>query len=119
MQVPALTTHATRNNSFSLLVALDDQQNAKGDLFWDDGESTNITQYVMKVLLIVYSLYVIFIFQIYFCEFQGMLTWIFNRKSFSNFSKCRRLLSKLYSAIVVSHSASETASIVVRALESI
>ena len=48
MQEPALTTHATRNNSFSLLVALDDQQNANGDLFWDDGESTNITQYVRK-----------------------------------------------------------------------
>ena len=47
MQEPALTTHATRNNSFSLLVALDDQQNANGDLLWDDGESTNITQHVI------------------------------------------------------------------------
>ena len=71
MQAPALTTHATRNNSFSLLVALDDQQNAKGDLFWDDGESTNITQYVMKVLLIVYSLYVILYFRYIFVSFKA------------------------------------------------
>ena len=28
----------------SLLVALDDQQTATGELFWDDGESINITQ---------------------------------------------------------------------------
>ena len=42
MQQPELTTAATRQNSFSLLVALDDQQTATGELFWDDGESLNI-----------------------------------------------------------------------------
>ena len=44
MQQPELTTAATRQNSFSLLVALDDQQTATGELFWDDGELLNITQ---------------------------------------------------------------------------
>ena len=45
MQEPALTTAASRKNSFSLLVALDSQEEAMGDLFWDDGEAVNITQW--------------------------------------------------------------------------
>ena len=45
MQEPALTTTVTRNNSFSLLVALDDQGAATGDFFWDDGRSLEITRW--------------------------------------------------------------------------
>lgn len=38
-QVPALTTTASRRNPFTLIVALSAENWAKGDLFWDDGES--------------------------------------------------------------------------------
>ncbi|KAK3520467.1 hypothetical protein QTP70_024085 [Hemibagrus guttatus] len=38
-QVPALTTSASRSNPFLLTVALSSQGWAKGELFWDDGES--------------------------------------------------------------------------------
>ena len=44
MQDPGLTTTVSRNNSFSLLVALDGGGRAEGDLFLDDGESINITE---------------------------------------------------------------------------
>ena len=44
MQDPGLTTTVSRNNSFSLLVALDESGAAKGDLFLDDGESIDITE---------------------------------------------------------------------------
>ncbi|KAL3875852.1 hypothetical protein ACJMK2_033763 [Sinanodonta woodiana] len=39
MQEPALTTTESRNNKFSLLVSLDENIMATGDLFWDDGDS--------------------------------------------------------------------------------
>ncbi|XP_017317133.1 lysosomal alpha-glucosidase [Ictalurus punctatus] len=38
-QVPALTTSASRSNPFVLTVALCSQGQAKGELFWDDGDS--------------------------------------------------------------------------------
>ncbi|XP_063816822.1 lysosomal alpha-glucosidase isoform X2 [Pseudophryne corroboree] len=37
--VPGMTTQETRNNSLTLVVALTDQGFARGDLFWDDGDS--------------------------------------------------------------------------------
>lgn len=39
LQAPGMTTAATRNGSFSLLVALDDNAQASGSLYLDDGES--------------------------------------------------------------------------------
>lgn len=39
VQVPALTTSASRSNPFVLTVALCSQGQAKGELFWDDGDS--------------------------------------------------------------------------------
>ncbi|NXA48925.1 SUIS protein, partial [Nothocercus julius] len=38
-QQPATTTVDSRQNPLGLLIALDDNNNATGDLFWDDGES--------------------------------------------------------------------------------
>ncbi|XP_072549705.1 lysosomal alpha-glucosidase isoform X2 [Salminus brasiliensis] len=38
-QVPALTTAASRSNPFLLTVALSSEGWARGELFWDDGES--------------------------------------------------------------------------------
>ncbi|XP_023931126.1 maltase-glucoamylase, intestinal-like, partial [Lingula anatina] len=40
-QEPDLNTVASRQRPFSLLVALDDQDKAKGELFWDDGDSVD------------------------------------------------------------------------------
>ncbi|KFR15019.1 Maltase-glucoamylase, intestinal [Opisthocomus hoazin] len=39
-QNPANTTVASRKNPMGLIIALDDNSAASGDLFWDDGEST-------------------------------------------------------------------------------
>ncbi|XP_029818190.1 sucrase-isomaltase, intestinal [Manacus vitellinus] len=39
-QNPGNTTVASRRNPMGLIIALDDNNNATGDLFWDDGEST-------------------------------------------------------------------------------
>ncbi|KAM6305024.1 sucrase-isomaltase, intestinal [Aegotheles albertisi] len=39
-QQPANTTVASRKNPMGLIIALDDNNAASGDLFWDDGEST-------------------------------------------------------------------------------
>ena len=44
LQCPALTTAASRSNSFSLLVALDTAGNATGELYLDDGESLSMSQ---------------------------------------------------------------------------
>ncbi|MEE6501197.1 hypothetical protein FKM82_004096 [Ascaphus truei] len=38
-QKPANTTFYSRKNSLGLIIALDDAQSAKGEFFWDDGES--------------------------------------------------------------------------------
>ncbi|NXE99258.1 MGA protein, partial [Menura novaehollandiae] len=39
-QQPGNTTVASRKNPMGLLIALDDKNEASGDLFWDDGEAT-------------------------------------------------------------------------------
>jgi lysosomal alpha-glucosidase len=36
---PKVTTTLMRKENFTLLIALDDQSQASGDLFWDDGDS--------------------------------------------------------------------------------
>ncbi|KAB0404155.1 hypothetical protein E2I00_018887 [Balaenoptera physalus] len=38
-QQPATTTVASRRNPLGLIIALDDNKEAKGELFWDDGET--------------------------------------------------------------------------------
>nr|ANF89437.1 truncated sucrase-isomaltase [Desmodus rotundus] len=38
-QQPAVTTTASRKNPLGLIVALDEDNKAKGDFFWDDGET--------------------------------------------------------------------------------
>lgn len=38
-QIPGATTTESRKNIFSLLVALNDAGYAKGELYWDDGDS--------------------------------------------------------------------------------
>uniref|UniRef100_A0A8C3J0N4 Maltase-glucoamylase n=1 Tax=Calidris pygmaea TaxID=425635 RepID=A0A8C3J0N4_9CHAR len=40
IQQPATTTVASRKNPMGLIIALDDNNEALGELFWDDGEST-------------------------------------------------------------------------------
>lgn len=44
MQDPALTTTESRKNFFSLLVVLDMNGNAKGIIYWDDGETIGTFQ---------------------------------------------------------------------------
>jgi alpha-glucosidase (family GH31 glycosyl hydrolase) len=46
LQYSGLTTAASRANPFGLKVALDGMGQAYGDLFYDDGESLNITNYI-------------------------------------------------------------------------
>ncbi|XP_054432879.1 sucrase-isomaltase, intestinal [Pteronotus mesoamericanus] len=41
IQQPAVTTAASRKNPLGLIVALDEDNKAKGDFFWDDGETKN------------------------------------------------------------------------------
>ncbi|XP_068261886.1 sucrase-isomaltase, intestinal isoform X1 [Nyctibius grandis] len=43
-QQPANTTVASRKNPMGLIIALDDNNAASGDLFWDDGESTGTVE---------------------------------------------------------------------------
>jgi len=38
-QQPSYTTYESRKNPFDIIVALDENRGARGDLFWDDGES--------------------------------------------------------------------------------
>ncbi|XP_035110446.3 maltase-glucoamylase isoform X1 [Callithrix jacchus] len=38
-QEPALNTHLSRKNPLGLIIALDENKEAKGELFWDDGET--------------------------------------------------------------------------------
>ena len=40
-QAPAVTTALSRQNPFTLVVALDESSSASGDLFWDDGVSVD------------------------------------------------------------------------------
>ena len=44
MHQPAMTTAASRQTPFSLLVALDSSGSATGDLFYDDGESLDMSR---------------------------------------------------------------------------
>ncbi|XP_047731217.1 sucrase-isomaltase, intestinal [Prionailurus viverrinus] len=44
IQQPAVTTNASRKNPLGLIVALDEDNTAKGDFFWDDGETKNTIQ---------------------------------------------------------------------------
>uniref|UniRef100_H0V6I4 Sucrase-isomaltase, intestinal n=1 Tax=Cavia porcellus TaxID=10141 RepID=H0V6I4_CAVPO len=41
IQQPDVTTTASRKNPLGLIIALDEANAAKGELFWDDGETTN------------------------------------------------------------------------------
>ena len=43
-QKPEQTTTATRQNPFTLIVALNDSHQAFGDLYWDDGEQLDVGQ---------------------------------------------------------------------------
>ncbi|KAK2538509.1 maltase-glucoamylase [Columba guinea] len=43
-QEPGNTTVASRRNPMGLIIALDDNNAASGDLFWDDGESTGTVE---------------------------------------------------------------------------
>ncbi|XP_020288298.1 lysosomal alpha-glucosidase-like [Pseudomyrmex gracilis] len=38
-QTPGVTTTESRKNNFELLIALDENENANGELYWDDGDS--------------------------------------------------------------------------------
>uniref|UniRef100_A0A8C0UNJ2 Maltase-glucoamylase, intestinal-like n=1 Tax=Cyanistes caeruleus TaxID=156563 RepID=A0A8C0UNJ2_CYACU len=49
VQHPATTTAASRRNPMGLIVALDENQEATGELFWDDGESAGETATVAIV----------------------------------------------------------------------
>ena len=41
IQVPDVTTMDSRTNGLGLLVALDEKSEAKGELYWDEGDSIN------------------------------------------------------------------------------
>lgn len=43
-QKPADTTTASRKNNFELLITLDNVKKAKGELYWDDGDSLGMYQ---------------------------------------------------------------------------
>lgn len=38
-QEVGVTTESSRKKLFNLIVALDERENAKGELYWDDGDS--------------------------------------------------------------------------------
>ncbi|ORX78974.1 putative alpha-glucosidase [Basidiobolus meristosporus CBS 931.73] len=48
-QEPAITIAQSRENPFSLLVALDEQGNAEGGLYLDDGQSIHVGQQFSKI----------------------------------------------------------------------
>uniref|UniRef100_A0A8C6HZB2 Sucrase-isomaltase, intestinal n=1 Tax=Mus spicilegus TaxID=10103 RepID=A0A8C6HZB2_MUSSI len=49
-QQPDVTTTASRKNPLGLIVALDENQAAKGELFWDDGESKDTIEKKIYIL---------------------------------------------------------------------
>ncbi|XP_068943098.1 probable maltase-glucoamylase 2 [Petaurus breviceps papuanus] len=64
-QEPAETTEASRKNPLGFIIALDDKKEAKGELFWDDGETRdtyeenlyflaefNVTQDTLKISIV-------------------------------------------------------------------
>lgn len=44
MQDPGMTTTESRKNPFTLMIALDGNETASGDMFYDDGESLDISK---------------------------------------------------------------------------
>ena len=63
LQDPGLTTVESRHNVFSLLIALDGNGDASGDLYVDDGESLDVSKYIMpSVYLQLLTYAVIFAF---------------------------------------------------------
>lgn len=46
-QKPGVTTTESRKNDFELLVALDETGNAKGELYWDDGDSLGKIYFIL------------------------------------------------------------------------
>ncbi|XP_051007616.1 maltase-glucoamylase [Acomys russatus] len=42
-QQPALNTHLSRKNPLGLIIALDENKEARGELFWDDGQTKDLT----------------------------------------------------------------------------
>jgi len=55
MQESAMTTTAGRLTPFTLLAGLCSKNQAKGSLFWDDGEQIQITQYVSASYSVTYA----------------------------------------------------------------
>ncbi|XP_011827421.1 PREDICTED: maltase-glucoamylase, intestinal-like [Mandrillus leucophaeus] len=43
-QEPALNTHLSRKNPLGLIIALDENKEAKGELFWDDGQTKDTVE---------------------------------------------------------------------------
>lgn len=54
LQDPAYTTTESRKNSFSLVVSLDINKTAEGDIFWDDGDTID-THLIGKFNMIKFS----------------------------------------------------------------
>ncbi|XP_052587358.1 sucrase-isomaltase, intestinal [Peromyscus californicus insignis] len=50
IQEPSVTTTASRTNPLGLIVALDENHVAKGDFFWDDGETKNTIENGIYIL---------------------------------------------------------------------
>jgi len=53
-QKPGVTTTESRKNDFELIVALDETGNAKGELYWDDGDSLGKTNFVLSNYIALY-----------------------------------------------------------------
>jgi alpha-glucosidase (family GH31 glycosyl hydrolase) len=53
MQYPELTTAATRRNNYYLIIALDENEHAKGTLYLDDGESIDVDKNFAYLTFIV------------------------------------------------------------------
>nr|XP_001504613.1 sucrase-isomaltase, intestinal [Equus caballus] len=49
-QEPAVTTNASRQNPLGLIVPLDENNTAKGDFFWDDGETKDTIEHGNYIL---------------------------------------------------------------------
>lgn len=68
VQEPSLTTTLSREKPFSLLVALDEQENAKGELYWDDGDSLGIVFFFFFLLINMINFYFCIV-KYYICYF--------------------------------------------------
>ena len=66
LQYPALTTTASRLKDFFLVVALNENGAASGELFWDDGESVEFErQYYNAIIITVQAIIHISFIQIH------------------------------------------------------